>query len=108
MKLKKGDNVTVISGKDRGKSGKVARLFSAKGKAIVEGVNLRKKHVKPRRQGQKGQVVQAPAALDVSNLMLVCPHCNKKTRIGFQFKEQQDIKKSRLKIRICKKCQKEI
>lgn len=108
MNLKKGDNVSIISGKDRGKTGKIVSALPLLGRVIVEGINIKKKHVRPKRQGQKGQVVQIPASLSASNVMVICPNCSKKTRVGFKFKEQEGVKKSRTKMRICKKCQKEI
>jgi len=101
MKIKKGDNVKVLSGKDRGKTGKVSRVFPTNGKAIIEGLNLVKKHVRPRKQGEKGQRVSVPAAVDVSNLMLVCPKCSKPSRVGFKIGEKN-------KFRICEKCKSEI
>lgn len=96
-KIKKGDTVEIISGKDRGKRGKVLKVWSKKNKIIVEGLNLFIKHVKPKREGEKGQRIKIPIPLWLSKVMLVCPHCKKKTRIGFKsFGEK--------KARICKKC----
>lgn len=97
MKIKKGDNVLVISGKDKGKKGKVIGSFSNKRSVLVEGVNLRKKHVKPKKQGEKGQVVQLPALIDSSNLKVVCSKCQKPSRIGYKIEGKN-------KYRICKKC----
>lgn len=101
MKIKKSDNVKILSGKDRGKTGKVSRVFPDAGKALVEGLNLMKKHIRPRKQGEKGQRVSVPAAIDISSLMLVCPKCSKATRVGFKVSEKN-------KFRICKKCGSEI
>lgn len=101
MKIRKGDNVKMLSGKDREKTGKVSRVFPGAGKAIVEGLNLVKKHVRPKKQGEKGQRVSVPAAVDISNLMLVCPKCSKPSRIGFKIGGKD-------KFRICKKCGSEI
>ena len=101
MKIKKGDNVKILSGKDRGKTGKVSRVLPDAGKALVDGLNLVKKHIRPRKQGEKGQRVSVPAAIDVSNLMLVCSKCSKATRVGFKVSEKS-------KFRICKKCGSEI
>ena len=101
MKIKKGDNVKILSGKDRGKAGKVSRVLPDAGKALVEGLNLVKKHIRPRKQGEKGQRVSVPAAIDISSLMLVCPKCSKATRVGFKISEKN-------KFRICKKCGSEI
>ncbi len=101
MKIKKGDNVKIISGKDRGKTGKVLRVFPGAGKALVEGLNLVKKHVRPRKQGEKGQRVSVPAAIDISNIMLICPKCSKSSRVGYKISGKN-------KFRICKKCGSEI
>lgn len=91
----------MLSGKDRGKTGKVSRVLPKTGKAIIEGLNLVKKHVRPKKQGEKGQRVSVPAAVDVSSLMLVCPKCSKASRVGFKTVEKN-------KFRICKKCGSEI
>jgi len=101
MKIKKGDNVKILSGKDRGKSGKVLRILDKGERAIVEGLNLVKKHSKPRRQGEKGQRISVPASVDISNLMLVCPKCSKASRVGYKVSGKN-------KFRICKKCKSEI
>jgi large subunit ribosomal protein L24 len=101
MKIRKGDNVKILSGKDRGKKGKVSRVLIQSGKAIIEGLNLVKKHVRPRKQGEKGQRVSVPSAVDISNLMLVCPKCSKATRVGFKLNDKN-------KFRVCKKCGSEI
>jgi large subunit ribosomal protein L24 len=101
MKIRKGDNVKILSGKDRGKIGKVLRVFGKEKKALVEGMNLVKRHTRPRRQGEKGQRVTVPAAIDLSNLALVCPKCSKPTRVGFKVEYKN-------KFRICKKCQSEV
>jgi large subunit ribosomal protein L24 len=101
MKIKKGDNVKIISGKDRGKTGKVLRVFPEAGKALVEGLNLVKKHVRPRKQGEKGQRVSVPAAIDISSIMLVCPKCSKSSRVGYKISGKD-------KFRICKKCGSEV
>ncbi|MEW5907834.1 MAG: 50S ribosomal protein L24 [Patescibacteria group bacterium] len=102
MKLKRGDTVKIISGKDRGKTGKIIRVLPPKNKIIVEGVNVRKKHSKPKRQGQKGQIIQMAMPIDVSNAILICPSCSKQTRIGK--KTIGGVKK----IRFCKKCKAEL
>ena len=100
-KIKKNDQVKILSGKDRGKTGKVSRVLPEAGKATVEGLNLVKKHVRPRKQGEKGQRVSVPAAIDMSNLMIVCPKCSKASRIGYKLGGKE-------KFRICKKCGSEI
>jgi large subunit ribosomal protein L24 len=101
MKIKKSDNVKILSGKDRGKTGKVSRVFGKEKRALVEGMNLVKRHTRPRRQGEKGQRVTVPASIDLSNLALVCPKCSKPTRIGFKMGDKR-------KFRICKKCKSEV
>ncbi|MFA6006423.1 MAG: 50S ribosomal protein L24 [Candidatus Paceibacterota bacterium] len=82
MKIKKGDKVMVVKGKDRGKVAKVLRAFPADNKVLVEGVNIKKSHQKPRKQGQKGQIVEQAAPMHVSNVMIVDPKSDKPTRTG--------------------------
>jgi len=101
MKIKKGDQVLIISGKDKGRKNKIIKVFLKESKAIVEGINLRKKHVKPKKSGEKGQIVEVPAPLNVSNLKLICSKCGKPTRVGYKMEGKR-------KYRICKKCGKEI
>ena len=101
MKIKKGDKVKILAGKDRGKTGKILKMFPEKNKAIVEGLNLVKKHVRPRKEGEKGQRIEVPAKIYVSNLMLVCPKCGKPARVGYKYSGET-------KSRFCKKCQSEI
>lgn len=101
MKIKRGDLVLVITGKYRGKTGKVLKVFPKERKILVENVNLVKKHQKPRREGEKGQIIEIPAPIDISNVKLICPNCKKATRVGFKIEGEE-------KFRICKKCKKEI
>lgn len=101
MTIKKGDKIKVLSGKDKGKTGKVLQVFPAKNKASVEGINLLIKHLRPRRQGDKGQRVEFPAPLDMSNLMLLCPKCARPARIGHKTVQTGDKAK---KYRVCKRC----
>lgn len=82
MKIKKGDSVIVISGKDKGKTGKVVRALPSLHRVIVDGVNVRITHERPRRSGQKGQIVKKTVPLDVSNVALVDPKTGKPTRVG--------------------------
>lgn len=84
MKLKKGDNVIVIAGKDKGKEGKITRVFPARNEVIVEGVNMKKKHQRARKQGQKGQIVDIASPINASNVMLRDPKTGKPTRIGIK------------------------
>lgn len=112
MKIKKGDKVKILTGKNRGKIGKVLQVFPSRGKVSVEGINLLYKHLRPRKQGEAGQRIQFPAPLDISNIQLVCPKCGKLTRVGYkkiklEVKDsvENDGKKTSLqKLRICKKC----
>ena len=98
MNVKTGDKVVVLSGKDKGKEGLVIRALPAEGKVIVEGVAVVKKAVRPSAQNQQGGFVEKEAAIDVSNVMLVCPKCGKPTRAGHDVNDKGD------KVRVCKKC----
>lgn len=98
MKIKKGDTVLIISGKDKGKKGKALEVLSREGKILVEGVNLMKKHQKPKKTGEKGQIIQLPKPIDASNVKLICLKCGKPTRIGHK------LTGGKKKYRICKKC----
>ncbi len=82
MKIKKGDNVIVISGKDRGKTGKVAKAIPSLGRVVVEGLNKIKRHEKARKSGSKGQTVEVSMPMDVSNIMIVDPKTEKRSRVG--------------------------
>lgn len=101
MKIRKNDTVLIISGKDRAKRGKVLDVFPREKRLVVEGLNLRKKHVKPKRSGEKGQVVELPGSISVSNVKLICTKCGKAARVGYKIIEKR-------KYRICKKCNQEI
>ena len=82
MKIKKGDNVIVISGKDKGKTGKVVRAFPREDRVIVGGVNIKKKHQRPTKSNQKGQIIDKTLPVHVSNVQLLDPETKKPTRIG--------------------------
>ena len=101
MKIKTGDTVLIISGKDKNKTSKVIEVFPKDRRIMVEGVNIVKKHVKPKRSGEKGQRVEVPRPFNVSNAKLICPKCKKPTRIGMKIIENR-------KYRLCKKCNQEI
>jgi large subunit ribosomal protein L24 len=105
MKIKKGDQVLIITGKDRGRKGRVLRAFPKKEQVLVEGINIRKKHVRAKRTGEKGQIVKLPTPISVSNVKLICSKCKKATRVGYKILK---IKDKKSKIRICKKCGEEI
>ena len=97
LHVKKGDEVMIISGKDRGKKGKVLEISPSEGKVIVEGRNMVTKHVKPRRQGQLGGIVKAEGAIYACKVMPVCPKCSKPTRVGHKIDGDK-------KVRVCRKC----
>jgi large subunit ribosomal protein L24 len=101
MKIKKNDQVKILAGKDRGKTGKVLRVLSLEEKVVVEGINIVKKHVRPRKEGEKGQRVEVPGKVNLSNVMLVCPKCGKAARIEYKVTEKD-------KFRMCKKCKAEL
>ncbi|MDD5589834.1 MAG: 50S ribosomal protein L24 [Candidatus Portnoybacteria bacterium] len=101
MKIKKDDTVKILAGKDKGKQGKVLEVVSLDSKIVVEGINLAKKHNKPRKTGEKGQIISIPRPISVSNAKIVCPKCGAASRIGYKLTETG-------KFRICKKCQQEI
>ncbi len=109
MKIKRNDKVKILTGKDNGKEGKIMQVFTEKGKASVEGLNLSIKHLRARRQGEKGQRIEFPAPIDMSNLLLICPKCGKGTRVAFKNNEEVvGDKKVTKKVRFCKKCGKSI
>jgi len=107
MKIKKGDTVKIISGNYKGRVSKVLRVFKNKNQVLVEGVNIHKKFIKPKREGEKGQIVNIPLPINVSNVMLVCPNCKKPTRVGYHIIKVGKNKKNK-KVRVCKKCNSEI
>lgn len=99
-KIKKGDKVKILLGKDRGKEEKVEKVYDKKGKVLILGVNVYKRHVK--KQGQvEGGILDIPKPIDISNVALICPSCKKPTRVGFKMTKEG-------KLRVCKKCHKEI
>jgi len=81
MTIKKGDTVFVIAGREKGKQGKVEKVVLEKNRAIIGGVNMRKRSVKPTQRSPKGGIVDFPAAFSVANMMILCPHCSKTTRV---------------------------
>ena len=106
MKIKVNDKVKMLAGKDKGKSGKVLQVFIKEKKVVVEGLNLMIKHQRPRRQGESGQRIQFPSAVDSSNAALLCPKCGQATRVGQKYEQKESGKK--FKSRVCKKCQETI
>jgi len=103
MNIKKGDKVKIICGKDKGKTGKVLQVFPERKRISVEGLNLLIKHMRPRKQGEKGQRIEFPALMDISNVMLVCPECARPTRVEHKVLKLTEGKKEK-KYRLCKKC----
>jgi len=97
MKVKKGDLVRVIAGKDKGKEGKVLRVIPKENKVIVENVHIVKRHQRPTQRLREGGIIEREAPIHASNVMVVCPSCSKPTRIGYKFVEEK-------KVRYCKKC----
>ena len=100
MKLKKGDTVKIVAGKDKGREGKIEMTLPKKDSVVVPEVNMYKKHVKGQ-QGQKGGMYDLPRPLNVAKVALICPNCKKVTRVGFSIIKSE-------KVRVCRKCKKQI
>lgn len=98
LRIKKGDTAIVLTGKDKGKQGRVLSVLPKKDRVIIEGLNIIKKHMKPNRQYTQGGIIEKEAPIHISNVMLICPKCNKPTRIANALLD--DGKKQRR----CKKC----
>jgi large subunit ribosomal protein L24 len=101
MKIKKGDTVKVLIGKENGKEGKVERVYSTARKVLLENMNLFKKAIKKTEQTPNGGIVEVPRPMNISNVMLVCPNCKKPTRVGYKVQAGK-------KTRFCKQCNKNI
>ena len=97
MRIKKGDTVQVLSGNDKGKTGEVLEIIPKADKIIVKGINIRKKHVKPRKQGEEGGIISVECAIPSSKVNVVCSKCGKATKVGYNIEKDQ-------KVRVCKKC----
>ena len=97
MRLKKGDTVKVLSGNDKGKTGEIMEIIPKTNKIIVKGVNVRKKHIKPRKQGEEGGIISVECAIHSANVNVVCPKCGKTTKVGY-------VEEKGEKVRVCKKC----
>ena len=97
MRIKKGDTVQVLSGNDKGKTGEVLQIMPKDSKVVVKGVNVRKKHIKPRKQGEEGGIIPVECAINISKVNVVCPKCGKTTRVEYKIEDDK-------KVRICKKC----
>lgn len=126
MNIKKGDTVLIISGDDKGRKGKVVKTLPLQERILVQGVNIQKRHQKPKKEGEKGQIVEKPGSIHVSNIKLICPKCGKPTRMGGEVKlkvpfgpkasgrgqspphqsklNAGQAKARKTKVRICKKC----
>lgn len=101
MKIKKGDTVKIVTGKDKGKVGKVEKVIVKEDKVVVVGVNMYKKHIKAKMQGQKSEIIAITKPLSIANVLLICPKCQLPTRVGYKMTGEK-------KIRICKKCEQTI
>jgi len=101
MKYKKGDQVKVVAGKDKGKTGKILKILTGEDKVLVEGVNQYKRHVKARTQNQKSEIITITKPLPVANVAFVCPKCKKTARVGYAIQGKE-------KMRMCKQCGKTI
>ena len=99
-KFKIGDTVEGISGKDKGRTGKIEKIVPKKDSVLIPGINMYKKHLKGS-QGQKGGIYDIPRPLEYSKILLVCPKCKKETKVSFKYAGDE-------KVRICKKCKKEV
>ena len=97
MNIRKDDKVVVLSGKDKGKEGKVLTALPKEGKLIVEGVNVASKHQKPRRQGEEGGIIKMETPIYACKVMVVCPKCGKPTRVAHKLENGKSV-------RVCKKC----
>ncbi len=106
MNIKKNDKVQILAGKDKGKTGKVLQCLPTQGRVSIEGLNLLIKHLRPSRQGEKGQRIEFPAFINVSNVAVVCPKCGKPTKVGYKTIKSETGKAK--KFRVCKKCQETI
>lgn len=100
MKIRKNDTIVVSKGKDRGRQGKVTRVFLKQLRVLVEGVNQYKKHIKPT-QGRPGDLVTISRPLNISKVALICPKCKQLTRVGYRFQDNK-------KLRVCRKCNSDI
>ncbi len=102
LQIKKGDKVEVLCGKDKGKVGKVLKVFPARERLIVEGVNLFKKHLRRRSESEAGGIKEIPLSLHISNVALFCPRCNRGVRFGV------NVLEDKTKLRYCKHCKQSI
>lgn len=99
MRIRRNETVVILSGRDKGKQGKVQKVYTKKGRVLVEGLNIVKRHQKPTGTVRQSGIIEQEAPVHMSNVLLVCPKCNKPTRVHYNFLEDKT------KIRICKLCQ---
>lgn len=104
LKIKKGDTVIVNAGKDKGKQGKIEKVFLKSGKILISGVNVAKKHLKPSRKSPQGGIIDKVLPIDSSNATIICLRCNKPTKVGYKLTENPPGGERGKKIRICRKC----
>jgi large subunit ribosomal protein L24 len=97
QKIKLNDEVVVTTGKDNGKRGKVVKILATEGKVVVGGLNVYKRHLKRKSEKEQSQIVTLEKPMNISNTQVICPHCNKAVRVGFETKGEE-------KLRVCKKC----
>ena len=97
MRIKKGDTVQVLSGNDKGKKGEVLEVMPKDSKVVVKGVNVRKKHIKPRKQGEESGIISVECSIPTAKVNVVCPKCGKTTRVEYKVENDK-------KVRVCKKC----
>jgi large subunit ribosomal protein L24 len=102
LKVKKNDKVRVISGKDKGKTGKVLRIEPDKNKIYIERINIIKRHTRKKGQNQPGGIISKEGPIHLSNVRVICPNCGKLSRVGFEIKDSGE------KVRICRKCGQQI
>ncbi|MDZ4763208.1 MAG: 50S ribosomal protein L24 [Chloroflexota bacterium] len=105
QRIKTGDNVEIVAGKDLGERGKVQSVLPKENRVVVENLNMLHKHQKARQAGSRqiaAQIITFPGAMDLSNVMIVCPSCDKRTRVGFRVRDDG------FKVRVCKKCKSDI
>ncbi|HDP70149.1 MAG TPA: 50S ribosomal protein L24 [Actinobacteria bacterium] len=101
LHVKKGDKVLVLAGKDSGKKGKILRVFPKKGRVVVEGISMMKKHTRPTQNNPQGGIVEREGTIQVSNVQLICPSCNTATRVG-------NRETGKGKVRVCRKCKQDL
>ncbi|GAB4191249.1 MAG: 50S ribosomal protein L24 [Roseiflexaceae bacterium] len=104
MHVKTGDEVLIITGKDKGKRGKIKQAMPRENRVLVEGLNMIKRHTKQRGPGKPGGIIEREAPIHISNVMLICPSCGRASRTGHRFLDETDHKGRSRKVRFCKSC----